>query len=157
MAASSHGSLCLCPVATPSVRTVSQGTALSCALLSHLTLVYSWNMHEANHRQTCLLSISSRLASAVSCLLIVSHRRICYLHVRACCLQTESRFACRWLNDKNSCPVCRKPLNGDQPQDPQLTRGSVAEGADAVMNRQHNWNNDMYASEVMFRMGRLQR
>ena len=72
-------------------------------------------------------------------------------------LPIESKMPCRWLNDKNSCPVCRKPLTGDQPQDPHIARGSAAEGADAVMNRQHNWNNDMYASEVMFRMGRLQR
>lgn len=38
-----------------------------------------------------------------------------------------------------------------------MPRGSMVEGADAGLVRQHNWNNDMYASEVMFRMGRLQR
>ena len=63
----------------------------------------------------------------------------------------------RWLNDKNSCPVCRKPLTGDQPEDPNLTRGSAPEVAGNGLGRQRNWNNDMYASEVMFRMGRLQR
>lgn len=62
----------------------------------------------------------------------------------------------RWLNDKNSCPVCRKPLTGDQPEDPHLTRGSAPEAGNGL-NRQRNWDNDMYASEVMFRMGRLQR
>ncbi|KAL3139146.1 hypothetical protein ABBQ32_005931 [Trebouxia sp. C0010 RCD-2024] len=69
----------------------------------------------------------------------------------------ETHKHSRWLNDKNSCPVCRKPLTDDQPQDPQMPRGSMVEGADAGLVRQHNWNNDMYASEVMFRMGRLQR
>ncbi len=66
---------------------------------------------------------------------------------------------CRWLHDKNSCPVCRKPLTGDDPtEDPNLTRGSAAQAAGAGLNRQQQiWDNDMYASEVMFRMGRLQR
>ena len=65
---------------------------------------------------------------------------------------------CRWLHDKNSCPVCRKPLIGDDPnEDPHLTRDSAVQGANAGLNRQNIWDNDMYASEVMFRMGRLQR
>lgn len=63
---------------------------------------------------------------------------------------------CRWLHDKNSCPVCRKPLTGDAPEDPDLTTDSAAQAAN-VGNRQQVWDNDMYASEVMFRMGRLQR
>lgn len=71
----------------------------------------------------------------------------------ACCV------SCRWLHDKNSCPVCRKPLTGDDPsEDPNLTRGSAAQAAGGGLTRQHQiWDNDMYASEVMFRMGRLQR
>ena len=71
----------------------------------------------------------------------------------ACCM------LCRWLHDKNSCPVCRKPLTGDDPsEDPNLTRGSAAQAAGGGLNRQQQiWDNDMYASEVMFRMGRLQR
>lgn len=77
------------------------------------------------------------------------------VHHIAC--NTDIEWLCRWLNDKNSCPVCRKPLTEDQPQGPQVPRGSVVDGADAGIIRQHNWNNDMYASEVMFRMGRLQR
>ncbi len=66
---------------------------------------------------------------------------------------------CRWLHNKNSCPVCRKPLTGDDPnEDPNLTRGSAAQAAGRGLNRQQQiWDNDMYASEVMFRMGRLQR
>lgn len=66
---------------------------------------------------------------------------------------------CRWLHDKNSCPVCREPLTGDDPnEDPNLTRGSAAQAAGGGLNRQQQiWDNDMYASEVMFRMGRLQR
>ncbi|DBA84123.1 TPA: hypothetical protein ACH3X1_006599 [Trebouxia sp. C0004] len=65
----------------------------------------------------------------------------------------------RWLHDKNSCPVCRKPLTGDDPsEDPYLTSGSAAQAAAGGLNRQQQiWDNDMYASEVMFRMGRLQR
>ncbi len=74
-------------------------------------------------------------------------------------LSTACWMLCRWLHDKNSCPVCRKPLTGDDPSEaPNLTRGSAAQAAGGGLNRQQQiWDNDMYASEVMFRMGRLQR
>ena len=63
----------------------------------------------------------------------------------------------RWLNDKNSCPVCRKPLTGDQPDtDPNLTQGSAAGPQEGALAQQ-GLDRDMYANEVMFRMGRLQR
>ena len=70
---------------------------------------------------------------------------------------TQKSCFCRWLSDKNSCPVCRKPLTGDQSDtDPNLTPGSAAGGQEGML-AQRGLDRDMYASEVMFRMGRLQR
>ncbi|KAL0027686.1 hypothetical protein WJX79_009000 [Trebouxia sp. C0005] len=65
-----------------------------------------------------------------------------------------------WLQDKDSCPICRQPVAATRPdpvQHSNLTRGASLPRPNVGLNQQHHdWDTDMYALEIKFRLARLQ-
>eukprot|EP00884_Botryococcus_braunii_P012507 jgi/Botrbrau1/21257/Bobra.39_2s0049.2 len=57
----------------------------------------------------------------------------------------------RWLDNHNTCPVCRVVLAEESPV-PQ-----AAQQQQAYLNTRRLWDRDMYQSEFIFRLGSLQR
>ena len=64
---------------------------------------------------------------------------------------------CRWLNGKDSCPVCRKPVDGDDQPPEDAPRGypGAPSGA-AAAAAAGGWNADLLNAELMFRLAMLQ-
>ena len=64
----------------------------------------------------------------------------------------------RWLASNVSCPVCRKPIDDDQPPEdrPRGNPGGPSGPAAAAAAGAGQWNTDLLAMELMFRLTMLQ-
>ena len=61
-------------------------------------------------------------------------------------------MACRWVQDKNTCPICRKPLDQAAAPPPKM-----AEQQQQQRQRTGLFAQDMIATEMAFRLTNLQR
>ena len=69
----------------------------------------------------------------------------------------------RWLNTNVSCPVCRKPLDGDDDQQPppgddgrRQPPPTHQSGPPQDGNAAGRWNGDLLTAELAFRLAMLQ-
>ena len=66
----------------------------------------------------------------------------------------------RWLNSNVSCPVCRKPLDGDddqpRPGDDGRQQPPYQSGPPQDGNAAGRWNGDLLTAELAFRLAMLQ-
>ena len=60
-------------------------------------------------------------------------------------------LTCRWLDQNNSCPICREALTASAPQQAPPPSGA------AQQVRENGLEGEMYAAEVAFRMNNLHR